>query len=89
MFARLTVVGVASAALMACTTAEPGIEVRTVQVPVPQPCLAAIEIPNEPAQVASQLNGNAAHDLAIVAASALELRAVLKELRAALTACAG
>jgi len=72
-----------------CDHAEPGIEVRTVQVPVPQPCLPLDQIPPEPAQVGSQLNGNAAHDLSIVAASALELRAWGQEMASALKACAG
>ena len=72
-----------------CDHAEPGIEVRTVQVPVPQPCLPLDQIPSEPAQVGSQLNGNAAHDLSIVAASALELRAWGQEMVTALKACAG
>lgn len=79
-----------AAALSACTTERPGgIEVRTVEVPVPQPCLPADQIPAEPASVASQLNGVAAHDLRIVAASALELRAWGQEMAAALHACAG
>lgn len=76
--------------LAACQTpAEPGIEVRLVEVPVPQPCLPADQIPPEPATVASQLNGVAAHDLALVAASALLLRAWGQEMRTALIACAG
>lgn len=65
-----------------------GIEVRTVRVPVPQPCLPADQIPPEPPKVASLLNGIAAHDLAIVAASALDLRAWGQEMEAALRACA-
>lgn len=76
-------------ALTACTEQPGGIEVRTVEVPVPQPCLPADQIPDEPATVASQLNGVAAHDLAIVAASALELRAWGQEMAAALKACVG
>lgn len=77
-------------ALAACSTGpEPGIEVRTVEVPVPQPCLPAGEIPAEPGTVQHLLNGAAAHDLAIVAESALKLRAWGQEMHAALTACAG
>lgn len=77
-------------ALTACSqTAEPGIEVRTVEVPVPQPCLPADQIPDEPATVGALLNGAAAHDLAIIAESALKLRAWGQEMHAALVACAG
>lgn len=77
-------------ALTACQApAEPGIEVRTVEVPVPQPCLPADQIPAEPATVGHLLNGVAAHDLAIVAESALNLRAWGQELAAAHIACAG
>lgn len=83
------VVGVASAALTACQTTEPGIEVRTVEVPVPQPCLPADQIPAEPPQVGSLLNGVAAHDLSLVAESALLLRAWGQEMYSALVACAG
>lgn len=85
---RLMVVGVASAALMACQATQPGIEVRRVEVPVPQPCLAKDEIPEEPGTVGHLLTGVAAHDLAIVAPSALELRAWGQVLYAAMMACA-
>jgi hypothetical protein len=81
---------VIAAALLAaaCETTQPGVEVRTVQVPVPQPCLAADEIPAEPGTVSHLLTGVAAHDLTVVAASALELRAWGQEMAAALKACA-
>lgn len=79
----------AALSLTACTTDSPGIEVRTVEVPVPQPCLAADQIPAEPATVGHMLNGNAAHDLSIVAAAALDLRAWGQEMASALRACAG
>jgi NAD(P)H-dependent FMN reductase len=85
---RWTIVVVALL-LAACGHSEPGgIQVRTVQVPVPQPCLPADQIPPEPPKVATLLNGIAAHDLAIVAASALDLRAWGEEMEAALRACA-
>lgn len=74
--------------LSACNHPQPGIQVQTVEVPVPQPCLAAEDIPPEPPQVGEQLTGNAASDLLIVAASALELRAWGITMRAALLACA-
>lgn len=75
-------------ALAACNHPQPGIQVQTVEVPVPQPCLAAEDIPPEPPQVGEQLTGNAASDLLIVAASALDLRAWGITLQAALKACA-
>jgi hypothetical protein len=73
----------------ACQTTEPGVEVRLVHVPVPQPCLPADQIPAEPATVSHLLNGAAAHDLAVVAESALLLRAWGQEMHAAIVACAG
>lgn len=75
-------------ALAACNHPQPGIQVQTVEVPVPSPCLAAEDIPPEPAQVGEQLTGNAASDLLIVAASALDLRAWGITMQAALKACA-
>jgi hypothetical protein len=75
--------------LAACQTAEPGVEIRTVRVPVPQPCLPAEAIPPEPPQVGALLTGSASHDLTIVAESALLLRAWGQEMAAALRACAG
>lgn len=78
----------AVAFVAACNHPHPGIQVQTVEVPVPQPCLAAEDIPPEPPQVGEQLTGNAASDLLIVAASALELRATVITMRAALLACA-
>jgi hypothetical protein len=81
---------VIAAALLAaaCETTQPGVEVRTVLVPVPQPCLTADQIPAEPPTVSHLLTGVAAHDLTVVAASALELRAWGQEMAAALKACA-
>lgn len=67
---------------------QPGIVVRTVLVPTPVACVPLAQIPAEPVTVASTLTGSAAHDLAIVAASALDLRAWGRELHRALVACA-
>jgi hypothetical protein len=87
--AHIILAGALGITLAACGHSETGgIQVRTVQVPVPQPCLPVDEIPPEPAKVASLLNGIAAHDLAIVAASALDLRAWGQQMEAALRACA-
>ena len=68
---------------------QPGVEVRVVKVPTPAPCVPLSEIPVEPEQVGPMLTGNAAADLAIVAASALELRAWGKGMASDLRACAG
>lgn len=71
-----------------CHHTQPGVKIQRVEVPVPQPCLPADQIPAEPPRVADQLTGNAAVDLPIVAASALLLRAWGRELAAAHRACA-
>lgn len=76
-------------ALAACNHTQPGVEIRTVKVPTPVACLPADRIPAEPGTVSHLLNGVAAHDLAVVAASALDLRAWGQEMAAALKACAG
>lgn len=88
LFGRHTGPALFMLALTACQTTQPGIEVRTVEVPVPQPCLPPDQIPVEPPTVGHLLNGAAAHDLSIVTESALLLRAWGKEMHAALTACA-
>lgn len=60
--------------LCACKTTAPAIEVRTVEVPTPVACVNVADIPAEPPMVGDQLNGDAQHDLGVVAPSALELR---------------
>lgn len=66
---------IAAAALSACATvSEPGIDVRTVEVPTPVPCVNEADIKAEPDLVGTLLNGDAVHDLGIVSPSALELR---------------
>lgn len=69
--------------------APPAIEVRTVTVekPVPVPCVDAKSVPAEPGKVGGQLNGQAAHDLDLVAASALQLRQWGRELKALIAPC--
>jgi hypothetical protein len=69
-------------ALSACTRPEPGIVVRTVEVPTPVPCVDLRDVPPEPALVGGQLNGQAQHDLLVVSKSALELRRAYREIRA-------
>jgi hypothetical protein len=82
------VAGAVSAALAACATKPPiGVEIRTVEVPTPVACLTRDQIPAEPARVGPTLTGNAVVDLAIVAASALELRRWGEEQAALLQGC--
>lgn len=68
-------------ALGACQTAGSG-PARIVEVPTPVPCINPSDIPPEPKQVGEQFNGDAKHDLEILAPSALELRKWGQELRA-------
>lgn len=79
---KITLLLLGSLALAACSHAEPGIEVRTVKVPTPVRCVNPADVPAEPAQVGDQLNGDAVHDLGIVAPSALDLRKWGRSLRA-------
>lgn len=65
-----------------CDTPEPGIRVETVSVPTPVPCVDEADVPAEPAQVGDQFNGDAQHDLGILAPNALELRKWGRELHA-------
>lgn len=81
--------GIVTLGLSACSHTEPGIRVETVYVPTAVPCIPADQIPAEPPLVGHLLNGDPAHDIAIVAPSALLLRLWGKEMAAALTACAG
>jgi hypothetical protein len=69
-------------ALTACATDQQGVRVVLQPTPVPVACVDASQVPAEPPQVGDQLNGDARHDLGIVAPSALELRAYARTLRA-------
>jgi hypothetical protein len=76
--------------LSACaTTPPPAIELRTVrvEVPVPVPCIDATKVPTKPGRIASQLTGDASHDLDLVAAHALRLSAWGDQLAAIVQAC--
>ena len=94
-FHKIAFVSSIALSLSACgaTTPPPAVElkIQRVEVPVPVICLTAKQyqdlIAGEPAKVSAQLNGQAAHDLDVVAASALRLRAYVGELQAALKAC--
>ena len=79
----------AAALLLAgCATPQPGIQVRTVPVPTPVPCVKREEIPAEPDLVGDKLTGQAAADLVTVGQSALELRRWGRAMRSVLEACA-
>jgi hypothetical protein len=66
---------------------EPKVEIREVPVPTPVTCVDPQAIPEEPPRVAQLFNGNARHDLVIVADSAQDLRTWGQELRALLDQC--
>jgi len=89
---RLLMILPAVLALTACSTAPippPAIVVRTVEVdrPVPVPCVAAADIPTEPAKVGGDLTGDAINDADLLASSALHLRVALSKALALLGAC--
>lgn len=79
----------ASLTLAACQTAQPGVRVQQVRVPVPAVCLPADQIPPEPPLVADTLIGDWNHDGPVIAASAVTLRSWGREMHAVLEACAG
>lgn len=70
--------------LAGCASSGP----KVVRVPVPVTCVQG-EIPPEPPTVADRLDGNAEHDIGIIAASALRLRAWGRELSAIVKGCQG
>ena len=69
-------------ALGACQALQPGNQANAIAVPTPAPCVVPGDIPTEPPQVGDQFNGDAKHDLQILAPSALALRKWGQELRA-------
>lgn len=76
-------------ALAGCKTiAEPVVEVREVEVPTPVACVDPAAIPAEPPTVGQRFNGDAKHDLAILAPSAQALRKWGQDMRAMLEQCA-
>jgi hypothetical protein len=79
----------ATLALAGCTTPEPQIQVQHVIVPAPVKCVDPAQIPKEPPRVSSQFNGDAKHDLAILAPSAQALREWGQEMRTLLERCVG
>jgi len=76
------------AALAGCAH-KPEVEIREVPVPTPVTCVDPARIPPEPPRVAHLFNGNARHDLTILADNAKDLRAWGEEMRALLEMCVG
>lgn len=77
-------------ALAGCETlAEPAVVVREVPVPVPAVCIDPAHIPPEPPTVSQRFNGDAKHDLQILAPNAQALRKWGRDLQALLASCAG
>jgi hypothetical protein len=72
---------------------EPVVQVREVpvvtMVPTPVRCVNPDDIPPEPRRVGEQFNGDARHDLAILAPNAQELRKWGREMRTLLEKCVG
>jgi hypothetical protein len=62
-------------------------EIREVLVPTPVSCVDPAEIPPEPATVGQRFNGDAKHDLQILAPNARALREWGQALRGLLEAC--
>lgn len=78
---KLIAIALASTALAACShTDGPGIEVRTVEVPTPVPCVDEADLPAE--TPAATLTGDARVDSALLKAETLDLRAENGDLRA-------
>jgi len=65
------------------------VEIREVPVPTPVTCVDPARIPAEPPRVAQRFNGNARHDLEILAGNAQDLRSWGQEMRTLLEACVG
>ena len=77
-----------AAALAGCSH-DPEVQIREVLVPTPVTCVDARMIPAEPPRVRSRLNGNAQHDLEILAENAQALRTWGQEMRVLLEKCVG
>jgi len=77
------------AAAVAGCAHKPEVEIREVPVPTPVTCVDPQRIPAEPPLVAQQFNGNARHDLVILAENAQDLRKWGQEMRALLEMCVG
>ncbi len=77
------------AVLAGCTHREPEVQIREVPVPTPVACVDPQQIPEEPPRVAQLFNGNARHDLVILAENAQQLRTWGQNMRSLLEMCVG
>ena len=77
------------AVLVAGCAQKQDVAIREVPVPTPVKCVDPARIPEEPPRVAQRFNGNARHDLEILAGNATELRTWGQEMRALLELCVG
>jgi hypothetical protein len=75
--------------LLAGCAHKPQVEVREVPVPTPVACVDPKRIPPEPPRVAQRFNGNAKHDLEILAENSQALRKWGQDMRALLEMCVG
>lgn len=79
--------------LGACAHPEPVVEVREVpvvtQVAMPVKCVNPADIPPEPGRVRQRFNGDARHDLEVLAPNAQALREWGQELRKLIENCVG
>ena len=79
-------IAILSVVLAGCqTTQRP--PVQTVFVPTPVACVDAAAIPPEPPQVGDRFNGDAKHDLQVLAPNAQALRKWGRDLRALIANC--
>ena len=76
-------------ALVAGCAHKQEVVIREVPVPTPVTCVDPARIPPEPPRVAQQFNGNARHDLQILAENATDLREWGQEMRTLLEMCVG
>jgi hypothetical protein len=76
-------------AVLAGCTHKPEVQIREVAVPTPVTCVDPNRIPAEPPRVAQRFNGNARHDLEILAENAQALRRWGQEMRSLLEMCVG
>ena len=79
--------------LSACATPncpKPAVELRTITVdrPIPVPCVRSADLPSVPARIGDQLNGDAVHDVSVLASALLRMRATAETQSALLQACA-
>lgn len=84
---RLLPLATLALALAGCKTLAEPPEVQHVFVPTPVACIDPAEIPAEPPTVSRRFNGDAKHDLAILAPSAQALRKWGQDMRALLDRC--